>query len=101
MKSYNTVSEAVESMFFEQVLCCPKKPITKTTHLSDFAPDKKFVKEYIQMYVDKSTRVFGVSIRNIQSKPLVEILKFLSARKLKDGIYGQRKFDVKKFRDSL
>ena len=92
MKVYATMKEAVEDMFFRDVLGVPKKSLKKSHLLEDFCPDKRFAKEYIKMYLDKTERTFQVSIKNLQSKPVVEILEFLIKRKKNDSIYGNRPF---------
>jgi hypothetical protein len=90
--SYASMEEAVLDMFLTQVVSQPKKKIKNSMMLKDFCPDKKFEKEFIGMYLDRVQTVFGVSIRNLQNKPMVEILAFLCERKRKDALYGNRPF---------
>ena len=94
---YKNMEEAVEIMFFEQVLGTKPKKLKPATMLSDFCPDKKFEKEFLRMYIDRAQRVFGVSLRNLQSKPMTEIFAFLVTKKKRDALYGaDRPYKVKK-----
>lgn len=94
-KTYATMEEAVLDMLFKQVLEQKPKKIKKTTLLIDFCPFKGFEKDMMQVYLDRTERIFGVSIKNLQNKPLQEIVQFLVQRKKKDSIYGSRPFKKK------
>lgn len=91
-KTYATTEEAVLDMLFTQVFEQKPKKLKSTTKLVDFCQHKGFEKEMIQVYIDRIQRVFGVSIRNLQNKPMPEIVAFLVQRKKKDAIYGNRPF---------
>jgi hypothetical protein len=88
-KVYKTMKEAVADMFFRKVLgvAVPLK-IKKTTKIEDFCPNKKFKKEYVELIIDNTDRVFNVSIRKIKDKSLAEILVYLEHRKMKHSTYG-------------
>lgn len=89
MQVYKNLKVAVHEMFFKEVLGLPKPiKIKKTTVLADFCRNKKFEKEYVDMLVDKTERVFKVSIRKIKNKPLEEILIYIEQRKVKHSMYG-------------
>lgn len=83
-KVYKNMKEAVNEMFFRQVLGLPKAlKIKKNTTLASFCQNKKFETEYVEMLSDKMERVFNVSIKKIKDKPLVEILLFVEQRKIR------------------
>jgi hypothetical protein len=92
MKIHKTLKEAVAEMFFKEVLGASQKVLKQGDTLSAFCPDKKFLKEFLKMYVDRTERVFGASIKNMEEKPLLEILDFLTERKRKDSVYGNRPY---------
>lgn len=85
------MNEAVNDMFFRQVLGTPPiKNIKKNITLSHFCKNKKFEVEFVDMCVDKIERVFNVSVRKIKNKPLEEILKYIEMKKTRDSLYGRR-----------
>jgi len=85
MQVYKNLKEAVHEIFFKEVLELPRPiKIKKTTVLTDFCRNKKFEKEYAAMLVDKTERVFKVSIRKIKNKPLEEILIYIEQQKAKN-----------------
>jgi hypothetical protein len=86
------MEEAVIHMFFADVLSQPIKRFSKGAKLGDLAPDRKFEKEFVDMYVDRVQSVFGVSIKALKNKPVSDILKFLVLRKKDDAKYGKRPF---------
>lgn len=89
MQVYKNLKVAVHEMFFKEVLGLAKPiKIKKNTVLADFCRNKKFEKEYVDMLVDKTERVFKVSIRKIKNKPLEEILIYIEQRKVKHSMYG-------------
>jgi len=89
MKIYKNVKEAVNEMFFKEVLGLPKPiKIKKTTKLSDFCQNKAFEEEMVDLYVDRIERVFKVSIRKMKNKPISEILILLEDKKKKHSIFG-------------
>lgn len=88
MQVYKTIKEAVLDIFFKEVLGLPKPiKIKKNTVLADFCRNKKFEQEYVDMLVDRTDRVFKISIRKIKNKSLEEILLFLEQKKKKNSMY--------------
>lgn len=89
MKVYKNIKEAVNEMFFKEVLGLPKPiKIKKTTKLSDFCQNKEFSDEMVDMYVDRAERTFRVSIRKMKDKPIVDLLSYIESKKKKHSIYG-------------
>lgn len=89
MKVYKNIKEAVNEMFFKEVLGLPKPiKIKKTTKLSDFCRNKEFEDEMVDMYVDRAERTFRVSIRKMKDKPIVDLLSYIESKKKKHSIYG-------------
>lgn len=89
MQVYSNLKEAVNQMFFKEVLGLAKPvKIKKTTMLADFCSNKKFETEYVDMLVDKTERVFKVSIKKIKNKPVSEILVYIEQGKQRHARYG-------------
>ena len=86
---YKNLKEAVNLMFFKEVLGLPKPlKIKKNMVLSHFCKHKKFEEEYVDMLVDKVERVFKVSIKKIKNKPVSEILGYIEMKKVQHSRYG-------------
>lgn len=82
------MKEAVNEMFFTQVLGLPKPlKLKKNATLATFCRQKKFEKEYVDMLTDKIERVFNVSVKQIKNKSVSDILIFIEQRKAKQSLY--------------
>lgn len=90
-KVYKTMNEAVEDIFFSKILETKKRKLKKTDTLRTFVKIKKFEDEYVDMFVDKITLVFGCSIKKIKEKPITEILQYMVKIKNNHSRYGQFK----------
>jgi hypothetical protein len=56
--------------------------------LGDFSTDKRFVKEFLQMYMESIQRVFGVSVFKIKDRSIREIIDFLCLNKEKSVYFN-------------
>jgi hypothetical protein len=83
-----TIREQITSQLFEQVI---KENPTRgygSKTLGDFSTDKRFVKEFLQMYMESIQRVFGVSVFKIKDRSIREIIDFLCLNKEKSVYFN-------------
>lgn len=94
-----TLKEAAVKLFFEQVLELKTIKFSKKTHLKDFSQDKRFEKEFVDMFADRCLTRMGFNIKNIKNKPLVEILDYLTIQLSNRSKFGH--LPKKSFRRKL
>lgn len=85
---YGSIQEFVLQEFWQKVVQDKPRKITPSMTLTDLVPDKRFKQEFLEMYVDRTELLLGMSIRRIKNKPLVEIIRFLVDLKQKKIMFG-------------
>lgn len=85
---YTTFKEAATKMFFEQVLEAKNTKHTKTTALKDYSQDKRFEKEFVDMFADRCLSRLSINIKHIKNKPIVEIIDYLATQLSNRSKYG-------------
>lgn len=85
---YNNLQDFILEKFWNDIVQSKPKKITPTMVLSDLVPDARFKTEFLEMYVDRTELILGMSIRRIKAKPIIEIIKFLTDLKQKKIMFG-------------
>ena len=84
-----TVLDQVRSQFIEKVLQKPQgSKINKQARFEDFYSDKRFAKEFKEMFLLRVKMIFGVSIASIYDQPLSVVIQFLRDLKIKKLYYN-------------
>lgn len=83
-----SIQDFIVQEFWQKVIQDKPKKITPSMTLMDLVPDKRFKQEFLEMYVDRTELLLGMSIRRIKNKPLVDIFKFLGDLKQKKIMFG-------------
>jgi hypothetical protein len=85
-----TVLEQVQLAFIEKVLQLPRNTkINQKVTLNDFCTDKRFEKEFKEMFIYRTNTFFGVSIFKMYNEPIVKIVAYLRDSKMKSLYYNQ------------
>lgn len=89
---FKTVREALEHKFITKILGkkWPFKLNQKLT-LADFAEDKRFEQDFVQMFIDRVLIEFHESIIQRKNKPIKEILDYLEKKQWGNIHYGGRR----------
>jgi hypothetical protein len=89
MKPTVTVLDQIKEKFIVQVMQLPANTkISNHSKLENFYTDKRFAKEFKEMYLNKAQAAFGLSILKFYDKPIVEIIKQLRDSKMKALYYN-------------
>lgn len=91
VKTYATVAEMVNDKFFSEVIGDANKVSPQMMSklnlitLKDLAPgDKQFANYYVDMFVDRIERSFGVSATRLKNLKVSEILNYIISAKKKN-----------------
>ena len=88
--TYLTTLELVTNDFKVQVLQNKNAVITGKTKLDDFVTDRRFEKDFKEIWIDRTRNFFGESITRLYDKPVVEILEHLKNAKLNKVKWGRK-----------
>lgn len=88
---HQTMDDAVIAKFAERVLRVPLNKVNTERVLGDYSEDKRFTREFVDMFLDRIQVEFGINLKTYRNSKIKDLLKMLVKRKVSDSVHHGKK----------